>query len=201
MSTDAPTRRLTQAERVQTARDRLLDAAAELVIEQGYHATTAAMIADRAGYSREMVRVRFGSKLGLMHELLVTEYQQAFRNRLGPDASALDRLRDAVDQLASMSATAPVRLRAAYVLGFEAGTGVPELRDDLVPWLATIESRFAELLRAAVAERSIRDLDCDEYARLVVATATGAAFLYVTSPDTTPDPAAPIRTILDSLIR
>lgn len=200
MSTN-PATRLTQAERVQTARERLLDAAAELVIEQGYHATTAAMIAERAGYSREMIRVRFGSKLGLMHELLVAEYQQAFRNRLAQEATALDRLRDAVDQLASMSATGPVRLRAAYVLGFEAGTGVPELRDDVVPWLAAVEARFAELLRAAIAERSIRDVDCDEFARLMVATATGAAFLYVTSPDTTPDPTAPIRTILDSLIR
>jgi len=190
---------LTQAERVQRARNGLLDAAAELVIEQGYHATTAAAIAARAALSREMVRVRFGSKLGLMRELLVTEYQQAFEE-LPPGASAIDRLRGSVDQLAAMSTKAPTRLRAAFVLGFEASTSVPELRDDLVPWLDEIESRFAELLQGAVTERSIREIDANDYARLLVATATGGAFLYMTSPNTASDPAAPLRTIIDSLI-
>lgn len=192
--------RLTQAERVQTARDRLLDAAAELVIEHGYHATTAAAIADRAGYSREMVRVRFGNKLTLMRELLVTEYQEGLDIELDPGVDALAYLRNSVEQLALMSVTAPTRLRAAFVLGFEAGTSVPELRDDLVPWLEQIEGRFANQLRAAVAEGSIRAIDCEEYARLLIATGTGGAFLFMTSPDATKDPAAPMRTILDSLI-
>ncbi len=201
MTTTPPARRQTQAERVEAARERLLDAAAELVIERGYHATTATAIAERAGYSREMVRVRFGSKLGLMRELLVTEYPQAFRSRLGLDAGALDRLRDGVDQLAAMSTTAPTRLRAAYVLAFEAATSVPELCNDLVPWLDTIEAKFADLLRAAVDEGSIRDVNGDEYARLMIAAGTGGAFLFVTSSDNGTDPSAPFHTILDSLIR
>lgn len=193
-------RRPSQAERVETARERLLDAAAEVVVERGFHAATAAQIAERAGYSREMVRVRFGSKLDLMRELLVTEYQHAFRVRLGPRASALERLRDGIDQLAAMSTTAPTRLRAAYVLAFESATSVPELRDDLVPWIDMIEALFADLLRAAVAEGSIRDVDCDEYARLLNAAGTGGAFRFLTSPIDT-DPSAPMRTILNSILR
>ena len=186
---------------MQTARDRLLDAAAELVIQKGYHATTAAEIAEQAGYSREMVRVRFGNKLGLMRELFVTEYQQAFADRLPPDASALDRLRDGVDQLAAMSTTAPTRLRAAFVLGFEASSSIPELRDDVVPWLEQTEARFARLLRAAAAEGSIHQVDSDEYARLLIAAATGGAFLFMASPKTTSDPSAPMRTLVDSIAR
>ncbi len=108
--------------------------------------------------------------------------------------------RDSVEQLASMSTTAPTRLRAAFVRGFEDGTSVPELRSNLVPWLEQTEAAFAERLRAAVAERSIRDVDSDEYARLLIATGTGGAFLFLTSPDATPDPTAPLRTILDLLI-
>lgn len=199
MPTTSTTDRLTQAERVERARNALLDAAAELVIEQGYHATTAADIAARAGLSREMVRVRFGNKLGLMRELLVTEYQQAFHS-LPPGASALERLRSGVDQLAAMSTTAPTRLRAAFALGFEAGTSVPELRDDLVPWLGEIEAGFAQQLRGAIEEGSIRNVDSDEYARLLIATATGGAFLFMTSSETTPGPAAALGTILDSLV-
>lgn len=185
---------------METARQRLIDAAAEVVIERGFHAATAAEIAERAGYSREMVRVRFGSKLELMRELLVTEYQLAFRARLGPQATALELLRDGIDQLAAMSTTAPTRLRAAYVLAFESATSVSELRDDLVPWLDMIEAIFADLLRAAVAEGSIREVDCDAYARLLNAAGTGGAFLFLTSP-TTSDPSAPMHTVLDSILR
>lgn len=201
MSTTPTPQRPTQAERVQTTRDHLLDAAAELVIEQGYHATTAADIAERAGLSREMVRVRFGNKLGLMRELLVTEYQHAFADRLPADASAFDRLRDGVDQLAAMSTTAPTRLRGAFVLGFEAGTSVPELRDDLVPWLTEIEATYAEHLRQAMAEGSIIDVDAEEYARLLIAAATGGAFVFMTSPETARSPADVLGTILDSLVQ
>jgi len=199
MSTSTAAQRLTQAERVELTRTSLLDAAAELIVEKGYHATTAADIAHRAGYSRETVRVRFGSKLGLMRELLVAEYQQAFADRLPPDASAVDRLRDGVDQLAAMSAKAPIRLRAAYILGFEAGSSIPELRNDVLPWLQRTEAGFAKLLRAAAAEGSIREVDSREYARLLIAAATGGAFLFMASPDTTSDPAAPMRTLIDSL--
>lgn len=184
---------------METTRERLLDAAAEVVVERGFHAATAARIAERAGYSREMVRVRFGSKLDLMRELLVTEYQHAFRVRLGPGASALERLRDGIDQLAAMGTTAPIRLRAAYVLAFESATSVPELHDDLVPWVDMIEALFAHLLKAAVAEGAIRDVDCDEYARLLSAAGTGGAFRFLTSPTAT-DPSSPMRTVLDSIL-
>ena len=200
MHTDRPTSRPTQAERVQATRDRLLDSAAELVIERGYHATTATAIADRAGCSREMVRVRFGSTLALMRELLVEEYQHAFRSRLPADATALEQLHDGVEQLATMSSTAPTRLRAAYLLAFESAPSAHELHDDVLPWLTLIETRFAELLNQAQAEGSIVEVDSDEYARLLIAAATGAAFLFATSPTAENDPASPLRTVLDSLL-
>jgi AcrR family transcriptional regulator len=55
-----PTVRRTQSERVDESTSRLLEAAAELIADQGYHNTTAGQIAQRAGFSRELVRVRFG---------------------------------------------------------------------------------------------------------------------------------------------
>ena len=60
---------LTQAERRAQSRRRLLDAALALVAEKGVAKTTTAEIGERAGFSRGMVRERFGSKSGLMNVL------------------------------------------------------------------------------------------------------------------------------------
>ena len=190
MHASATATRPTQAERVESACQALLDAAAELVIEQGYHATTAAQIAERAGYSREMVRVRFGSKLDLMRELLVREFQGAFQDSFDPSTSALEHIRDAVERFSGLGWAAPTRLRAALVLGFEAATSIRELRNDFVPWLEVIEAQYAMLLKRAVAEGSIRAVDCDEYARLFVAASIGGGLQFVSSATAT-DPAAP----------
>ena len=59
--------RRTQQERVEESTQRLFRAAAELIAEGGYDAATAAEIGRRAGYSRSMVRARFGSKEQLVY--------------------------------------------------------------------------------------------------------------------------------------
>ena len=59
-------RPLTQAQRRQLSARRVLDAATALVAEVGVARTTLADISRRAGYSHGIVRVRFGSKSGLM---------------------------------------------------------------------------------------------------------------------------------------
>ena len=68
-----PRRRLTQVERVEESARRLLVATAELVAEQGFERTTAAEIGLRAGYSRSMVRDRYGSREALFETLVQNE--------------------------------------------------------------------------------------------------------------------------------
>ncbi len=75
-----PTQGLTQPERVEQSARRLLTAAAELIVEKGWEATTAAEIGRRAGYSRAMVHARYGNKDGIL-----AAFQQVYVARLNPD--------------------------------------------------------------------------------------------------------------------
>ena len=62
-------RGLTQPQRVEQSSRRLLQAAAELIVEKGWEATTAAEIGRRAGYSRAMVHARYGSKDAILEAI------------------------------------------------------------------------------------------------------------------------------------
>src|SRR4030088_2921349 len=74
-------RRQTQRERSAESAQRLLDAAIELIAEKGFDRTTAAAIGGRAGYSRSMVRARYGSKEALLESIFGAELDR----RLMPD--------------------------------------------------------------------------------------------------------------------
>jgi hypothetical protein len=72
---DTRPRRRTQRERTAESTRRLLDAAIELIAEKGFERTTAMEIGERAGYSRSMVRARYGSKEALLESVLRNDYE------------------------------------------------------------------------------------------------------------------------------
>src|SRR5258705_6333594 len=79
-----PTPRRRQAERRAQSERRLLDAATQLIAEQGFSNTTLAQIGAKAGYSRGLVNERFGSKRELV-KVLADEFQTYFQyDRLVP---------------------------------------------------------------------------------------------------------------------
>ncbi len=63
------TPRRTQQQRRHQAETALLNAAAELVIEEGVHSLTLARVGERAGYSRGLATHYFGSKQALLQRL------------------------------------------------------------------------------------------------------------------------------------
>ena len=177
--------RVSQAERVERSRERLLDAAAALFIEHGYHATTAGLIASRAGYSREMVRVRFGSKLGLVQTLIRIDYRQSLQIEPTCDMSGIDVLKAKADRLAELGRTAPIRVRAAFVLGFESATSARELEPEFGPWMTLVEAHFVNDVKRAIADGSARKVDANRAGRLLLTAATGGAYTALRSGDAT----------------
>ncbi len=175
--------RASQAERVATSSERLLDAAATLFVEHGYHATTAGDIATRAGYSREMVRVRFGSKLGLAQTLIRVDYRQNLEIERTSDMSGIDVLRAKGDRLAELGRTAPIRVRAAFVLGFESATSARELEPEFEPWMTLVEAHFVDDIKRAIADGSARNVDPNRTGRLLLTAATGGAYTALRSGD------------------
>jgi AcrR family transcriptional regulator len=191
--------RRTQAERVEESTRRLLEAAAELVASQGYHNTTAAQIAERAGYSRELVRARFGSKEALIREILGTEFRDRFRPDTSETSSGLAGLHAAFDRLTELAKRSPVFLRAVFVLDLEAATSIPEFRDDMRAWMVEIAAQFRRRLKEGIADGSVRaDVDPSEKARELVALSVGAAYLFVLDPKEK-DPGRLLRRSVDDL--
>jgi AcrR family transcriptional regulator len=171
--------RPTQAERVDRSTRRLLEAAAALVASQGYARTTAAQIAERAGYSREMVRVRFGSKEALINELLKTEFQDTLRINTAEFVGGLSRLQAAVDRLRELAEQSPDFLRAVFILNFEAITS-PSLRPANHIWLREVEQTFVSGLRLGQADGSIiGTIDPGAKARELTMIAVGSAHSFL----------------------
>lgn len=66
----APTARRTQAERRAESDDRLLEAAAAIIAEEGYMAATLERVGERAGFSRGLASRKYGSKDGLIEAVI-----------------------------------------------------------------------------------------------------------------------------------
>jgi len=174
--------RRTQRERSTASASRLLDAAIELIAAQGFAATTQADIGTRAGYSRAMVRERFGSAealLDALFERLVDrwhlEIAPLLEGHTGPELLSIaleafrDRLRDR-----------PVEARALFVLQFEATGPMAVLRERVAAVNQALLASIAARLREGQAAGTVRPgVDPENAALDWVATFRGATFLWL----------------------
>lgn len=71
-------------------RTRVLQAAKELFVEQGFHSTSMSQIAARSGITQSMLHYYFGSKQGLFQAVLSEAFIPLFSERLFPKGSELD---------------------------------------------------------------------------------------------------------------
>lgn len=170
--------RLTQAERVEQSTTALLAAAVELFAEQGYAATTPSQVSERAGYSRGMVRVRFGSKLGLLQAVVEREFEAPL---IAParDLSlrGIDRMLGIVDALRTMLAEERAFMRATLMVSFESVSTLRELGSHTEAWLSQLEQAVTDALQDGQQDGSVRlDLDCEAEGKHWVATGVGLAF-------------------------
>ncbi|MER6917195.1 helix-turn-helix domain-containing protein [Streptomyces sp. NPDC000594] len=136
------------------SRDRLLQAAVELVGERGYEATTLAAIADRAGSARGLVSYYFPGKRQLLqsavHRLMHRTLEAAFcREPRTEDGHEL--LARSIDAVLQLAVERPVLMRThmSGVLQAEGFIQCPE------------QQRLASLLRLAVERSGSRQVDTD----------------------------------------
>jgi AcrR family transcriptional regulator len=168
----------TNQERVEESTLALIGSAVELFARQGYERTTAAEIGINAGFSRNMVRDRYGSKEALLQSVFETFAQLLLpavrRERtgtgLGGVLSQLDDLLHAVER-------EPETTRAMIVLTFE----TPAALQDFAGWfdrlIASYEAELAEHLAAGQADGSVRsDLEPEREAEIFVSYAMGLCF-------------------------
>src|SRR3954452_10322451 len=95
----------TQAERTASTRARLLDAALDVLTEQGYAATTTVEVAKRAGVSRGAQLHHFPTKAELLAaavEHLYARRRAEYRAAVAAMPDGVDRIDSSVDLLWSM---------------------------------------------------------------------------------------------------
>lgn len=166
-------------ERVEESTLALLTAAIHLFGEKGYHRTTAAEIGSRAGFSRNMVRDRYGSKEELLRSLFEAEFGQrllpaARRDRQG---SGLDQVLAVVDDLIASAEAEPELIQAMIALTFE----TPVALRGFAPWFEQLievyQSELRDHLRMGQLDGSVRgDIDVDREAEQFVSYVIGLCF-------------------------
>ena len=171
--------RRTQAERSATANRRLIRAAMRLIAHQGYTRTTLAEVGKKAGYTGGLVSHHFGSKEGLLRELVEQAAGRFYHDQVWPAVdgkSGLDALCAAVDTYLSELKAREDRMRALYVLMGEALGPVAEINAVFAELNRTFRDGARNWIQAGIAAGQIRpDVDADAEAAAFVGTLRGVA--------------------------
>lgn len=156
-------------------RGRLLDAAIETLVAQGYAALTTTEICRRASLSQGALFKHFASKagmLGAMAERLFAGLIEDFRDRFRAAGQTGDRLGAALRQLAG--SFAEPRLLAALEL-YTASRTDPVLRAQLAPALARHHAQLLREARELFPEAAARNPEFDAVVDTVIAALQGGA--------------------------
>ncbi|MEU6058912.1 helix-turn-helix domain-containing protein [Streptomyces sp. NPDC047097] len=152
------------------SRERLLQAAVELVAERGYEDTTLGAVADRAGSARGLVSYYFAGKRELLqsavHRLMHLRLAEALE-REPRSEDGRERLARAIDAVLGLAVEQP-RLMRTHMAGILQAEGFVRCDE---------QQRLASLLRDTVVRYGSRDVDVDY--PLLRALLMGAVFAVV----------------------
>ncbi|MDH4398203.1 TetR/AcrR family transcriptional regulator [Sphingorhabdus sp.] len=149
--------RRTQAERTALSDARMFDAAMQLIVEQGTHATTLKAVGERAGYSRGLASSRFGSKDALFGQLVLhfnTSWTQELANKVGTRGgvqACLAALCAVEDFFSSHSKY----MQAMYILWFESISAHNDVRDHLAAYHEIYRGDVAHWVKEGIASGEI----------------------------------------------
>jgi AcrR family transcriptional regulator len=162
---------------------RLLDAATELIAEQGYSATTIAQIAQKAGYSHGLVSQRFGSKSDLI-QMLAREFQSYFAiDKLEPALKkrhGLDALIVMVETYLDAVAGSGMLGRAYYELFGESIVLVPEIHQTFVKADRNFRELLIKTIRSAIKVGEMpEEVEVNALASVVLSIIRGISMQWV----------------------
>jgi len=175
--------RRSQQERVKESSQRLMQAAAKLITEGGYDAASAAEIGRRAGYSRSMVRARFGSKEQLTDALIRFAYEAPLTAPLPESATGMEHVLARIDTMGRLVEENPALLRMWFAVAFQSAGKGSAMADRAASWVGRLRSDTLEAVREGQADGSIsRELDAEATAHAIVVEGVGSAFLWTVDP-------------------
>ena len=177
--------RRTQAERSQESRRRMLDAAFDLLCETASLQFTLADVGERAGYSRGLPGIVFGSKDGLLREL--TQHLNTVSMEMPQMQATGEGFDAALGMMNAIMSASPVQRRVSlglYILIAEAMRPDSPVRDAMKKvsgWSAAV---FARQLRLAIERGEIRgDVDPKAQGAIMLTAAHGAIRHWMLDPE------------------
>lgn len=181
----SPRARRTQAERSALSDRRMNDAAVVLLERRGVAGTTLAAIGQAAGYSRGLATQRYGSKAGLLRDVLKRASQEWLRRleiAVG-DQVGLDALEAALDTQVGFIREAPSDVRAMYLLSFQSIDPGAEYRPNVAEVHRRQRETVARWIREGQARGLVsRDADPEQVAAYFCAAAVGLVFHWLVNP-------------------
>jgi AcrR family transcriptional regulator len=175
--------RRTQQERVQESTQRLLQATAELLAEGGYDAATAAEVGRRAGYSRSMVRARFGSKEQLVDAVIRSAYEGPLTAPVPESATGMEHVLARIDTMGRLVDLNPALLRTLFAVEFQAAGKRSGMAGRAASWVGQLRQDTLEALRKGQHDGSISgEIDAEATAHAIVVEGVGSAFLWTVDP-------------------
>ncbi|MEJ6677293.1 TetR/AcrR family transcriptional regulator [Parasphingorhabdus sp.] len=179
-------RRRTQAERTALSDARMFDAAMQLIVEQGTHATTLKAVGERAGYSRGLASSRFGSKDALFGQLVLhfnTSWTRELANKVGKRSgvqACLAALSAVEDFLSSHSRY----MQAMYILWFESISTDNDVRAHLAAYHKIYRADVAHWVEEGIASGEIdADVDAECYAFGFCSFIFGTIYQWLVAPN------------------
>ena len=159
-------------------RQRILQAATELIIEVGWQGATTRRIAARAGVNQALVHYHFGSVEKLLREAVMSVMERdvvELTERLLASKSPGEGIRQLSEWMSAFTPTSPMAVLSAEILA--RATRDPAIRDWMAQWLAEVRGDIARSIAAGQQEGRLRaDLPADGVAVLTAALIDGLIF-------------------------
>ena len=178
--------RKTQAERSATAARRMLRAAGKLIARQGYTKTSLAQVGKEAGYTGGLVSHHFGSKEGMLRQLVGAIAGRFYTDQLEPvteGKAGLEALCAVADTYLAELVLREERMRTLYVLMGESLGPVSEINPVFAELNKGFRANAQRLIEEGVASGQIRpDIDPDAEAAAVVGLLRGVAVQWMADP-------------------
>ncbi|RVQ65267.1 TetR/AcrR family transcriptional regulator [Croceicoccus ponticola] len=179
-------KRRTQAERTALSDARMFEAAKDLIVEQGTHATTLKEVGERAGYSRGLASNRFGSKDALFAQLTLqfnNKWTQELAKAVG-DRTGAQACFAALHAVNGFLANNSQYMKAMYILWFQSISSHDDARNHLSAYQAIYRRDVTHWVREGIERGEIdRNVDADCYAFQFCSFIFGTIYQWLVAPD------------------
>ncbi|QRK07207.1 TetR/AcrR family transcriptional regulator [Archangium violaceum] len=184
------TKRMTREESRQQTRQRLLEAAARVFAERGFHATSVDQVAEAAGYTKGAVYANFSSKDELFLALLEQRSLRDVESWTSPDGGLLsleDVLRGHEALLHAQPDEEATRWGLLTLEFYLYAMREPQARKQLARLYASVRERLKTLLAAHYEEQGQRPaLRVDQLAWAVFGLSSGLSIQASLEPEAVP---------------